>query len=205
MQLLELYLEEIDVSSNIEDPKIEEYYENLVHVGDPILRRPCATVKDFKEAQERVTLLTAVVRGIQGAGLAANQYGLDMQIAVAEVRKTALFPDRPEHHLVVLINPEILFYSKVTELDWEGCFSIPGYLGYVPRSTKIVVRNHTLNGETREETYDGYIARVIQHECDHLQGRVYLDRMESMEKFVTRKNYQRFIKKIEPPPEIVAT
>ncbi len=193
------------MSTTIQDPKVEEYFDNLVFVGDPILRRPCTMVTDFAEAAERVTLLTAVVRGIQGAGIAANQYGLDTQVAVAEVRKTDLFPDRPEHQLVVLINPEIIFYSEETELDWEGCFSVPGYLGHVPRSTKIVVRNHTVSGEEREETYEGYIARVIQHECDHLQGKVYLDRMQSMETFITRKNYQRFVKKIQPPPEAVST
>jgi len=193
------------VSTAIPDPNVEEYYDNLVHVGDPIMRRSCVKVTDFAEATERVDLLTKVVRGIQGAGLAANQYGLDTQVAVAEVRKTELFPDRPEHPLVVLINPEIIFYSDELEWDWEGCFSVPGYLGYVPRSSKIVVRNHNTAGKMSEETYEGYIARVIQHEFDHLQGKVYLDRMPSMDKFVTRKNYQRFIKKMQPPRENIST
>jgi peptide deformylase len=161
----------------------------VVKVGAQLLRARVKPVIDFAAAREYYELLTSGLRELAGAGLAANQLGIDADIFVAEVRKTEMFPDREESGLHVLLNAEIYEHSEETTLDWEGCFSIPGYVGQVPRYNWIKVRYNDLNGEPKDSLFEGYLARVFQHEIDHLNGRVYLDRMPSMLSFSTRENY----------------
>src|SRR5277367_2372042 len=170
-----------------------EFFNQLVHIGNPLLRRVMQPVTDYAQAKEYADLLLRAVREIVGAGLAANQLGIDLQLAVAEVRKTDLFPNRPESGLVTLVNPEIVSYGAEYEDDWEGCFSVPNYVGLVPRSKKIRVNMETLDGESITVDFEGYLARVIQHEIDHLHGKVYIDRMLSTKNFFTRENYRKYI------------
>jgi peptide deformylase len=92
-----------------------------------------------------------------------------------------------------VINPEIIRLSDELEKGWEGCLSIPGIRGLVPRSTRIVVRYITHEGNVREEEFTGFIARVFQHEYDHLNGTVFLDRVESTWDIITEKEYARRI------------
>jgi len=174
-----------------------EFLKQMVHVGNPLLRREAERVTDYGQAKEYADLLAHAVRDIIGAGLAANQLGIDLQIAVAEVRKTDLFPNRPESGLVTLVNPDIISYGAEFDDDWEGCFSIPGYVGLVPRATKVRVQMESLDGERMTVDFEGYLARVIQHEIDHLKGRVYIDRMLSQKHFYTRENYRKYILKTE--------
>jgi peptide deformylase len=176
---------------------VSEFFEQLVHVGDPLLRKVAERVTDYHRARECADLLTRAVREIIGAGLAANQLGIDLQMAVAEVRKTDLFPNRPESGLVVLVNPEIVSYGDESEDDWEGCFSVPNYVGLVSRPTKVRVDMESLEGENISIEFEGYLARVIQHEIDHLQGKVYIDRMRSTKDFFTRENYRKYVLKTE--------
>ena len=150
-------------------------------------------VSDFTAAKSHCQSLIDGLRELQGAGLAANQIGLDLNIFVAEVRKTELFPDREESPLLVMLNSEIIQRSPETDSLYEGCFSVPGLVGLVPRSTWVEVRYQTTAGEERIERIDGYLARVIQHEVDHLEGRFYLDRMETMLTLSTRDNYMQYV------------
>jgi peptide deformylase len=173
------------------------FFDQLVHVGDPLLRREARRVADFSEAKECAELLTRAVREIVGAGLAANQLGIDLQVAVIEVRKTEMFPHRPESGLIVLVNPEIVSYSLEVEDDWEGCFSVPHYIGRVTRPIGVRVRMQTVDGDDSTVEFEGYVARAVQHEIDHLKGTVYIDRMESMKDFYTRENYRKYILKTE--------
>lgn len=136
--------------------------------------------------------MVAQLRALSGAGIAANQLGEPLAVVVVEVRKTDFFPDRPESPLYVMINPEILETSNDTEDDWEGCYSVPGLMGRVPRTSSVRVRYVTPEGESKDERFAGYLSRVIQHECDHLDGRLFLDRMHSMESVSTIENYAKF-------------
>jgi peptide deformylase len=186
-----------DHQVKIEPRQLSKYWGQLISIGDPILRRKLLPVEDFSEAKAFAETLTEAVREIVGAGLAANQLGIDRQVAVCEVRKTEMFPDRPESPLLILVNPEIVFYSSEKEDDWEGCFSVPGYVGLVPRASKIRLRYQALTGEKREEDFEGYLARVIQHEVDHLNGHVYIDHLRSSYDFISRRNYVKFVMKKE--------
>jgi peptide deformylase len=90
-----------------------------------------------------------------------------------------------------MINPELIWGSDDKESGWEGCLSIPGLRGLVPRQRRIGVRYLTRTGELREEEYEGFLARVFQHEFDHVLGAVFIDRVESTRELVTEKEYLR--------------
>lgn len=164
----------------------------LVTIGTPMLREPTQRITDFAAAKELCDRLVDVLGEINGAGLAANQIGVWQRAMVFQVRKTELHPDRPETPLYVMINPDILEMSQETIDAWEGCFSVPGYMGLVPRAVRLKCRWNSVDGVEHVEDFEGWPARVIQHECDHLDGKVYIDRMKSMLHFSTQPNYRDF-------------
>lgn len=161
----------------------------IVTIGDPSLRRKTRPVTNFEEARTICDTLVNNLRELKGAGLAANQVGIDLNIFVAEVRPTELFPEREQSALHIIVNAELLEHSKELNADWEGCFSIPGLLGSVNRYDWITVRYDDLTGKKHTDTIKGYLARVFQHEMDHLAGKFYLDRMQTMLSLTTRENH----------------
>ncbi len=165
---------------------------DVITIGDPALRQPAVPYEKPSDAQGLCDEMVARLRALNGAGLAANQIGQARAVVVIEVRKTDFFPDRPESPLYTMINPVILSRSGVANEDWEGCFSIPGLMGKVPRADQIEVEYYSPNGTRCRERFDGYLARVVQHECDHLEGTIFLDRMNSMSSISTIANYTRF-------------
>ncbi|MFD7310744.1 peptide deformylase [Promicromonospora sp. NPDC059942] len=162
--------------------------DDLVTIGDPRLKAPTSEI-EADQAQELLATLTTRLRELNGAGLAAPQIGVSVRAAIVEVRRTDVFPDRPETGLIQILNPTVLERSAETVLDWEGCFSVPGYLGLVPRSETITVRYTDETGQILTSEVSGYAARVFQHEIDHLDGLVYLDRMPDMTSLTTTQNY----------------
>lgn len=164
----------------------------VVTIGDPALRRVARTVDDAEGARPLCHTMVQRLRALKGAGLAANQIGEEVAIAVVEVRKTDFFSDRPESPLYVMVNPRIVERFDTLVEDWEGCFSVPGLMGRVPRSELIVVEYQDADGDRHREQLRGYLARVVQHECDHLDGTIFLDRMTSMASITTIANYTRF-------------
>lgn len=150
-------------------------------LGNPVIRKTAFPVKleDIPSAQFQNLIDTMVetMKACKGVGLAAPQIGLSKQIAVIEVNKNPRYPEAPAVPLTVLINPKIIARSPENVEGWEGCLSIPDLRGIVPRSRSLVCEAHDRSGKlVRIETHD-FFARVIQHECDHLEGKVYLDRM----------------------------
>lgn len=177
-------------------------HPELVTVGTPMLREPTRRVTDFAAAEALCERLVALLEEINGAGLAANQIGVWERVMVFQVRKTELHPDRPETPLYVMINPDILEMSEETVDGWEGCFSVPGYMGLVPRAVRLKCRWKSVDGTEHTQDFEGWAARVIQHECDHLDGKVYIDRMKSMLDFSTQANYREFyLRKPQPQPQ----
>jgi peptide deformylase len=162
--------------------------DGVVTIGDPLLKAPTTSV-ETAEAGELLKALVTRLRELHGAGLAAPQIGVSVRAAIVEVRKTELFPDRPETGLIQLVDPVVVERSDESMLDWEGCFSVPGYMGQVPRAEHVTVRYTTETGETVTRDFAGYLARVVQHEIDHLDGLVYLDRMADLASLTTVQNY----------------
>lgn len=161
----------------------------IEHVGASIIRSTSLPSENLDEAREVVDRLIVKLRNLKGAGLAAPQIGIPLRIYIIEVQKNELFPNRPEIPLITMINPEVSFPGEEMLTEWEGCFSVPGYAGRVPRYAVADVKWTDYNGAVREETFHGYAARVVQHEYDHLNGNVYLDRLPNMLEFATTENY----------------
>jgi peptide deformylase len=165
---------------------------NIEHIGSPIIRAHSRRVATAAQGAPICEKLISCLRELKGAGLAAPQIGLPYRVFVAEVRKTEMFPHREESPLYTMINPEFEILSTTELMDYEGCFSVPGYVGLVPRYEKLKATWTEPDGSEKEEIFEGYIARVLQHEMDHLNGMVYLDRMTDMRELCTRENYMRW-------------
>jgi peptide deformylase len=127
-----------------------------------------------------------------GAGLAAPQVHVSQRIVVMEVHHNPRYPEAPIIPLTVYINPEITPLTDDMDEDWEGCLSVPGLRGRVPRYTKIRLRAYDRQGKRVDFVAEGFHARVIQHECDHLQGKVYLDRMRDMSSLTFMEEFVKY-------------
>jgi peptide deformylase len=150
-------------------------------LGHPVLRQTAQTVASHEigllEIQRLIDDMIETMHEYDGVGLAAPQIHVSKQIAVIEVRDNPRYPDMPKAPLTVLINPRITSRSKKIVEGWEGCLSIPDLRGEVPRNFDLVCEAIDRNGKPLKISAEGFFARVIQHECDHLEGKVYLDRM----------------------------
>jgi len=156
-------------------------------IGNPVLRTKARKVseKEIRTPEFRQFLngMISAMRAAHGVGLAANQAGVPLRVIVAEQKKNPRYPRAENFPLRILINPRIVRYSRAVQADWEGCLSIPGYRGKVPRSRKIVFEATDENGKKLGETAEGFFARVLQHEIDHLNGILFIDRMRDMRTF----------------------
>jgi len=168
----------------------------VARLGHPVLRAGARqlTAKEVAapEIQRLLRDMVETMREYNGVGLAAVQVHEPLQIAVLEVADNPRYPDKPAIPLSVLINPLIEPLEQTSEDDWEGCLSVPDMRGRVPRYTKLRVR--ALNHEGRELDFvaSGFHARVIQHEFDHLNGKVYLDRMGDLSTLAHLQEYIRY-------------
>jgi peptide deformylase len=167
-------------------------HESIVTIGDPLLKTPPQPIHDFEQSRALFDKMVGLLRELNGAGLAAPQIGESWEAIVVEVRKTDVFPDRPQSPLIMMANPRIIETCSEIEDGWEGCFSVPGIMGKVPRHRHIRVQYLSPDGTHCEEDYSGYVARVIQHEVDHLNAIEFVERMETMESLTTVANYLRF-------------
>jgi peptide deformylase len=153
----------------------------VARLGHPVLRKAAApvSVREIQSPsfQKFIDDMIETMKEYDGVGLAADQVHESKQIAVLEVAENARYPDKPKVPLTVLINPKIFPLADEIEEDWEGCLSIPELRGRVPRYRTIRVQALDRNGKNLEFIAADFHARVIQHEWDHLNGKVYLDRM----------------------------
>jgi peptide deformylase len=166
--------------------------DGIVTIGDPRLKQAVSRARDARDVLELLTAMTDRLRSLNGAGLAAPQVGAPVRVVIVEVRRTDVFPDRPETPLLQMVNPEIIERSGSELTGWEGCFSVPGLMGQVLRAERVTVAYTAPDDRQVIEDYDGYAARVIQHEVDHLDGIEFIDRMRSMNSITTVQNYLAF-------------
>lgn len=155
-------------------------------MGDARLLRTAQSVTDFDS--DRLHLLVSdlwdTMRAANGAGLAAPQIGEDWQVVVfGGTGRNPRYPDRPVVPATVLVNPVITPLGDAEEEDWEGCLSVPGLRGKVPRFARIRYTGFDQYGDPIDRTVEGFHARVVQHECDHLWGRLYPTRMRDFTQF----------------------
>ncbi len=148
----------------------------IVTVPNDVLRRKARKITEFdKELQKTIDDMVETMREAPGVGLAAPQVGLLDRLVVVEYEEDDEKEDSPKK-LYVVVNPEIISASEETELGIEGCLSVPGLVGEVERSLEVVVRGQNRRGQPVKIKADGWLARIFQHEIDHLDGILYTDR-----------------------------
>ena len=167
----------------------------IAQLGQPVLRRVAEKISDpaAPAVQALIDDMLVTVAEASGVGIAAPQVFEPFSLCIVASRPTPRYPHAPRMEPTAMINPEILWSSDEEEKGWEGCLSIPGLRGLVPRHRRIGVRYLSRDGEVREEEYADFLARVFQHEFDHLQGMVFVDRMDSSRDLVTEKEYLRLV------------
>ncbi len=170
----------------------------IAQLGHPVLRQVAEKVIDplTPALQALMDDMQVTVADANGVGLAAPQVYESCRLIIIASRPNARYPHAPEMEPTIMINPELLHACDEREYGWEGCLSIPGMRGLVPRYRKIGVRYQTRDGDNREVAYEGFLARVFQHEFDHLEGMLYVDRLESMLDLVTEKEYARILQEM---------
>ncbi|MBL8326576.1 MAG: peptide deformylase [Rubrivivax sp.] len=156
----------------------------ILKMGDPRLLRLAQPVRAFDtpELHALVADMFDTMAAAEGAGLAAPQIGVDLQVVIFGFERNARYPEAPAVPPTVLVNPLVTPLSDELVEGWEGCLSVPGLRGVVPRHARIRYRGWDARGELIEREVDGFHARVVQHECDHLIGRLYPTRMTDLGK-----------------------
>ena len=159
----------------------------VARLGHPVLREkaqpvPLEAIRSA-EVQRLIDDMVETMREYDGAGLAANQVHALLQVAVIEVGANPRYPDAPHIPLTVVVNPVVTPLTDELEEGWEGCLSVPGLRGAVSRFSMIRYHGFDQFGKPIDRVAEGFHARVVQHECDHLDGILYPQRMTDMSRF----------------------
>jgi peptide deformylase len=154
-------------------------------MGDPRLLQVAQPVQyfDTPELHSLITDMEDTMRSLDGAGLAAPQIGVGLQVVIFGVEHNARYPDAEPVPYTVLINPVLAPVGNEIEEGWEGCLSVPGMRGLVPRHRQIRYRGRDQRGQAIDRTVSDFHARVVQHECDHLSGILYPMRIRDLRNF----------------------
>ena len=157
----------------------------ILKMGDERLLRVARPVSEFGTPALRALVadMLDTMKAANGAGLAAPQIGVDLQLVIFGFERNERYPEAPPVPLTVLLNPLITPLSDEEEEGWEGCLSVPGLRGVVPRWRRIRYSGHDLDGQPIEREAEGFHARVVQHECDHLLGKLYPMRIRDFARF----------------------
>lgn len=157
----------------------------ILRMGDPRLLRVAEPVTEFNTPQldKLIVDLFETMGAANGAGLAAPQVGVNLRVVIFGGDKNPRYPDAPSVPLTLLINPVITPLCDEEEEGWEGCLSVPGLRGMVSRCRKIRYQGHVWHGGEIDRTVEGFHARVVQHECDHLDGILYPMRVKDFSRF----------------------
>ena len=168
----------------------------ILTVGHPVLRQRAAAVDPAElrtaELQGLIADLVDTMRHANGAGIAANQIGVPRRVAVIEVNDNPRYPYKPAIPLTIVVNPVIEpLDDELVEIN-EGCLSVPNLRGSVHRHVNVRVRSLDEHGTARDEIKRGLTAGTYQHECDHLDGRLFLDRVADPTTFTTWEQFERY-------------
>lgn len=170
----------------------------IATVGEEVLLRRAKPVEKVKDTgiQKLIDEMTETLKYDNGVGLAAPQVFESKRIIIVHSYPNPRYPDAPEFGPKAMVNPVIAKRSEEKEKGWEGCLSIPGYRGLVPRYKRITVRYVNRDGKSKQIEVQDFIARIVQHEVDHLEGRLcLLYWLEDIENLMTEKNWQKMMAK----------
>ena len=169
----------------------------VAELGHPILRQKAKRITNIKDQknQKLINDLLATLIDVDGVGMAAPQVYKSLRIFIVASHPNPRYPHAPMMKPTAMINPRIISHNKKKEKDWEGCLSVSGVRALVPRFTLIAVEYFTRDGKKTKKVYKDFIARIFQHEYDHLEGLVFLDRIESTKDIISEKEYQKLMRK----------
>lgn len=158
---------------------------DVLRMGDPRLLRVARAVEAFgtPDLLQLIEDMQETMGHLNGAGLAAPQIGVDLRVVIFGFESNPRYPQAEPVPYTVLINPELTVLSSEMEEGWEGCLSVPGLRGIVPRHSRLRYAGFTVQGERLEREAAGFHARVVQHECDHLDGILYPMRIRDFTRF----------------------
>jgi peptide deformylase len=173
---------------------------NIIQLGDKILREEARSIDDFTctKFQEFVADMQSVMLEANGLGIAAPQLGKSWRIIIVAPRPTIRYPNVPEMPVLTMVNPSYEIIDDSLNKDWEGCLSIPGIRALVPRYRAVKVNYRNQQGDAAEITLEDFPARIFQHEYDHLQGMVYLDRVVNNQDIISESEFYKLIAAAEP-------
>lgn len=154
-------------------------------MGEPLLLQQARPVEQFDTPQLHALIqdMRDTMAHLNGAGLAAPQIGVSLQVVIFGFEKNQRYPDADEVPFTILLNPQLTPLSEDMEEDWEGCLSVPGMRGIVPRFARLRYQGFDPYGAEIDRSVSGFHARVVQHECDHLQGILYPMRIRDFRQF----------------------
>jgi len=180
---------------NVANPlaSLENSSSNLeiVQLGNAVLRDIAQPIYGIHDAEVQTLidrLLATMVQG-NGVGIAAPQVGRSLRLIIIASRPNPRYPNAPTMEPLVMVNPHLLSHSEETALGWEGCLSIPGLRGLVPRYRAVEVEYMNRDGTLERQDLTDFVARIFQHEFDHLGGKVFLDRVEKVQNLMTEQEY----------------
>lgn len=167
----------------------------VMELDHPVLRRIAEPIGEAKREhfQSLMDQLIETARQANGVGIAAPQVGVSERLFIVASRPTPRYPHAPVMEPTVMINPQILSHSSEQVKDWEGCLSVPGVRGLVPRYQKIIVEYTGRDGQRYQQELTDFVARIFQHELDHLDGILFIDRVEDLQDLITEQEYQERI------------
>ena len=156
----------------------------VLKMGEPLLRQVAAPVQRFdRDLGALVADMNDTMRALSGAGIAAPQVGVSLRVVIFEVTVNPRYPGVSPIPYTVLVNPQLTPLGEEQEEGWEGCLSVPGLRGLVPRFRKLRYQGFDLEGAAIDRTVEGFHARVVQHEVDHLDGILYPQRVRDLRNF----------------------
>ena len=157
----------------------------IMKMGEPVLYEVAKPIERFDSSELHALLrdMRDTMAALSGAGIAAPQIGVSRQVVIFELRDNPRYPEEPAIPETVLINPVITPLDDELEEGWEGCLSVPGMRGLVPRHNRIRYTGFDVKGKRIDREVDGFHSRVVQHECDHLKGILYPMRIRDMHHF----------------------
>ncbi|AFZ37957.1 Peptide deformylase [Stanieria cyanosphaera PCC 7437] len=167
----------------------------IAQLGNPILRQKARLIENFNDPNLSALIdsLLQTVASANGVGIAAPQVSQSYRVFVIASRPNIRYPHAPMMQPTVMINPQIIAYSEEKVQDWEGCLSIPGLRGLIRRYQTIEVEYYNREGQKQRQILTDFVARIFQHELDHLDGLVFLDRLNSNQDLYTEEEYQKIV------------
>ena len=170
-------------------------HPQIAQLGNEVLRRQAQSIDDFNAPKfhNLIASMHTLMQEANGVGIAAPQLGESQQIVIIACRPTTRYPLAPVMEPIVMVNPSFTLIDASRQKDWEGCLSVPGVRALVPRYRAIQVSYQNPQGERQEIMLEDFPARVFQHEFDHLQGLVYLDRVENNQDIVAESEFFKLI------------